>query len=192
MLRLYKRSKYVAKNKALEEKEIFYESQYYDDQVNKTKRSKIIKPKDKEIFSQEHTGIYKKNSDFEMIDLDATPEPMTSNTTLNQSDISRKITFKEFVHKLKSHLTSFHNKEVTRKENSGSICCIFEKDDGIYDDSYSEIDWDQVNMPLVIGFEFCLCVIVLLLLYFLYDVTSKIFEAFEFVALYDDALMILI
>ena len=65
--RLYKKTKFVARNKHIELREAFYENQYFDPQtVSKPykkgsiieKLSKLKKNNSKEISSQEHTGIY--------------------------------------------------------------------------------------------------------------------------------------
>lgn len=53
---------------------------------------------------------------------------------------------------------------------------IFEEDDGDYEnDDYLDFELDNSHITVLIIFEAFLCVAVILLLYFLYDVMSMVF-----------------
>ena len=162
--RLYKRTKYVAKNKAQEEKEIFYESQYFDDQIVKPKRFHLFKPKNKEIFSQEHTGIYKKIRVKDLGEYENTDESIHKNL----QSLSSKIINEDDSKKIAQLIIDEQD-----GSNSKIFCCCLEEDDGVYEDTYEEIDWNEINMPFLVIFECILCVLIILVLYFIYDVASK-------------------
>ncbi len=185
--RLYKKTKYVARNKHLELREAFYESQYFDPQTkNKpykkdstiakinTKLSKLKNKNTGEISSQEHSGIYFK-------------KPQESlNDAVDNDDFKIFASSTESI--WKNSLNGFpgissltdegrsSNQQASVKFEAKSHLFIFEEDDG--DDIQQEhfkLDFNGKKITLIIFFGAVLCIIILLLLYFVYDVASMFF-----------------
>ena len=126
------------------------------------KRFHLFKPKHKEIFSQEHTGIYKKiNIVKNLREYESTEDNKSLQNVsniINNEDLN------------KSSQVIIDKQEEPKPR---IFCYCLEEDNGLYEETYEEIDWNEINMPFLIIFECILCVLIIVVLYFIYDVASK-------------------